>query len=218
MGGAGGGSDPGPGKGKGASGTVVAAAVVAGLMAAAGGGTATESVGAALDSAAQQGAKADPAKNKGSANRESTAEAWQRIALREVKKVVTHDLRCAVQSYGQVQQFFLRTPCDSLSQLLTAVADAQGDVIVVSVRWVTMASTGDANALRQLEDTYGTGDVTPFDIEALQLGGIRFTGQHYKSRQDGPLFVIAEAEPVRGAPSAALLGKVADLAVVLPPL
>jgi hypothetical protein len=206
-----------PKKGK-TAGAVVAAAVVAGLVAATNGATATDSVGTALDTAVQQGADVQTTSGEDSASRGKETETWQRMALREVKKVIKQQLRCAVQSYGQVQQFFVQTPCDSLNQALFALGDTRGDIMAVSVMWVTMSSAGDADRLKRLEDTYGTGDVTPFGTEALELGGIKFTAQHYASREDGSLLVVAETEPVRGQPSATLLNDVAKVASVFPPL
>jgi hypothetical protein len=199
-------------KGK-AAGTVVAGAVIAGLMTAASGGTGTESVGAALDSASEQNAKSSSQDN---ARKSDRAKTWQRKALREVRDTVKQDLRCAVQSYGQVQQFFLQSPCDTLDQMLFALSDAQGNIIAVSVMWVKMPSADEAGQLKKLEDTYGTGDVTPFATEALQLGGIKFTGRHYASRANGSLVVIAESEAVQGNTSTTLLDDVAKIAVVLP--
>jgi acyl-coenzyme A thioesterase PaaI-like protein len=54
-----------------------------------------------------------------------------------------------------------------------------------------MNSAADAVAFQKLDDTDGTGDITA-------LGGIRLTGQHYRSAIDGTLVVIAEAEPLTG--------------------
>jgi hypothetical protein len=139
------------------------------------------------------------------------------MAIKELKKQVTHRLRCPVQSFGQVQQFFVRHPCDTLDQLLFEVQDTKGDQIVGSVMWVRMPSAATATQFQQLEDTYGTGDVTPFGTEVLELGGIRFTGKHYKSRADGSLIVIAETEPVTGHPSDTLLKEIAMVSDVLPP-
>jgi len=187
-------------------------------MAAAGGGDVTASVGAALDTAVSQSTvDAETASSREAAAKGDETEAWQRMALKESRHFITHELRCAVQSFGQVQQFFLRQPCDKLDQLLFAVSDAQGNLIVGSVMWVKMPSKATAAQFMQLEDTYGTGDVTPFGTEVLELGGIRFTGKHYKSRPDGSLVVIAETEPVRGHPSNTLLKEVATVADVLPP-
>lgn len=203
--------------GKAASG-VVGAALLAGLMTAAGGGDVTASVGAALDTAVSQTTvDAETASSRQAAAKGDETEAWQRMALKESHKNIKHELRCAVQSFGQVQQFFLRHPCDKLDQLLFAVRDAQGSLIVCSVMWVKMPSKATAAQFMQLEDTYGTGDVTPFGTEVLELGNIRFTGKHYKSRPDGSLVVIAETEPVGGHPSNTLLKEVATVADVLPP-
>ncbi|MFD1045002.1 hypothetical protein ACFQ1S_05030 [Kibdelosporangium lantanae] len=139
------------------------------------------------------------------------------MALKEVKEKVKHDLRCAVQSHGQVQQFFLKHPCDKLDQLLFAVSDTKGNVVVGTVMWVKMSSDDDANDLKDLEDTYGSGDITPFGTEVLELGRLRFTGEHYQSRVDGSLVVVAETEPARGHPTEALLRNVVMIADVLPP-
>jgi hypothetical protein len=209
-----------------AAGGTVGAAVVAGLMAFAGGGDATTSVGAALDAATSQSTvDADTAGSQRSAKQGDEADAWRRMKLKETEKVVKKDvkkevkreLRCAVQSYSQVRQFFLSHPCDKVDQVLFTVGDAQGDTVVGSVVWVTMPSESTSTQFKQVEDVYGTGDVTPFGTEVLGLGGIRFTGRHYKSRQDGSLVVITETEPLRGHPSDTMLTEVATVADVLPP-
>jgi hypothetical protein len=100
---------------------------------------------------------------------------------------------------------------------LFVVADPQGDVLVGSVAWIQLASDSTGTQFLDLENNYGSGDVTPFATEALGLAGFRFTGKHYRSRQDGSLVVIAEVDPLRGQPSNNLLQKIATVAVVLPP-
>lgn len=201
------------------AGSVVGAVLLAGLMAAAGGGDVTASVGAALDTAASQSTiDAETASSRDAAKKGDETEAWRRLGLKELKKDVKHALRCAVQSYGQVQQFFLRHPCDKLDQLLVPLEDAQGDIIAVTVMWVKMPSKTAATQFKKLEDTYGTGDVTPFGTEALGVAGFHFSGTHYKSRPDGSLVVVAEADPIQGRPSDTLLNEVATVADVFPPL
>jgi hypothetical protein len=186
-------------------------------MTAAGGGGATASVGAALDSATSAGAEAETTSGEDAARKGDDTEAWQRMAMKELKKAIKQRLRCGLQSTKQVQQFFLRTPCKSLDELLFALEDSQGNVIVVSVAWAKMSSGDDATQLKTLEDTYGTGDITPIATQVLELGGIHFTGAHYASRQDDSLVVVSEAEPVRGHPSTALLNDAPKVAAVLPP-
>jgi hypothetical protein len=188
-------------------------------MAAAGGGDVTTSIGAALDTAAGQSTvDAETASSQDAAKKGDDTEAWRRMALKEIQKDIKRELRCGLQSFGEVQQFFLRHPCDKLDQQLYALGDTQGDVIAGSVMWVTMSSDDVATQFKQLEDVFGTGDVTPFATEVLGFGGFRFSGKHYKSRQDGSLIVISETEPIRGQPSNTLLAEVATVADVLPPL
>jgi hypothetical protein len=83
-------------------------------MTAAGGGDVTSSVGSALDAATSQSSvDAETANSRQAAQEGNETEAWQRLAVKEIKQKVEHDLRCAVQSYGQVQQFFLRNRATS---------------------------------------------------------------------------------------------------------
>ncbi|WP_243769844.1 hypothetical protein [Amycolatopsis acidicola] len=176
------------------------------------------SVGAGLDTATgADSAAARTARGKTEAKKGDETQAWQRMSLKEIERVVKQDLRCGVQSYGQVQQFFLSHPCTDLDQLLFAVSDDNGAVIVGSVVWVKMPSATSAAELKKVEDSYGSGDVRPFGSEVLGLGGVHFTGQHYRSRLDGSLFVITETEALRGRPSDDQLDDVAAVADVLPP-
>ena len=201
----------------GAGGTL-GAALVAGLLNAAGGGDVTSSVGAGLDTwTSQSTADEATAGSRNAAKKGDRAGAWQRMALRELKEDIKRELRCAVQSFGRVQQFFLAHPCDRLDQQLFALADGKGNVIAGTVMWVRMPSDDGAAQFKQLEDTYGSGDLTPYGTEVLEFGGFRFTGKHYKARQDGSLVVVAETEAVRGQVSDTLLQEVAAVADVLPP-
>jgi hypothetical protein len=200
------------------AGGAIGAAVLAFLTTTAGGGDATASVGAALDSATSESSiDADTASSRRAAESGDESAAWRRLGLKELKHYARDELRCSVQSFGQVRQFFLRHPCTRLDQLLFVVGDGHGAEVVGSVMWVTMPSASTATQLQALEDTYGTGDVTPIGTEILAAGGIHFTGQHYKSRTDGPLLVIAESEPLHGAPTPTQLQEVATVAAVLPP-
>jgi len=205
-------------KGKTAGGAV-AAALVAGFVAAANGADVTTSIGTALDTAASESsADAATTSSRDAAKKGNEEEAWQRMALKRLYRDVKHELRCAVQSFGQVQQFFVTHPCDKLDQIVYAFRDAKGDDIVGTVMWVRMPSSGDATQLKQVEDVYGTGDVTPLITQVLGVTGIKFTGQHYKARLDGPLFVISETEPLHGRASDEELLEVATVLDVLPPL
>lgn len=194
------------------------AALVAGLVVAANGGDVTASVGAALDTAsASAPSETQVARGKAAAQEGDADEAESRLRLKRLKRKAEHELRCAVQSFGEVQEFFLRHPCTKLDQWLFLWSDPQGNLIVGSVVWVRMPSKSSAADLRRIEDRYGSGDITPLTTDVLEFGGIHFTGKHYKSRQDGSLVVVAETEPLRGSPSAAFLKDTADVFDVLPP-
>lgn len=199
---------------KGAAGVVLAGAVLTGVMTAAGGGTGVDSVGAGLDSATARSANGDRASSRDAKRKRN--ETWERMALRELKEDVQQRLQCAVQSHGRVREFFLRTPCESLSQGLFVLGDSHANTMVISVMWVRMSSEEDAKHLKDLEDTYGSGDITPIGSQILQLGDLRFTGRYYGSRQNGSLVVVAETEPLQGRPSASLLKNAAKIAAVLP--
>jgi hypothetical protein len=201
------------------AGGFVGAALLAGLMTGVGGGDTATSVGAALDNAAGRGiTQADRTRARNEAKKGREAQVWRRLRLRRLRQTARRELRCADQSFGEVRRFFLQHPCRKLDQKLALVSDPDGNLIVVSIVWVRMGSRNDAARFKKLEDTYGSGDVTPIATQALELGGIRFTGRHYASRRDSSLVVIAETEPVRGDPSDTLLKDIADVVDVLPPL
>lgn len=187
-------------------------------MSAGGGGT-TASVGSSVESAAaQRGTQVKTTRSSRNAARKGNeGEAWKRMGLRRLRQEVRHDLSCAAQSYGEVQQYLLRHPCKKLQQRLFPVADGEGNVIAVSVMWVRMPSRTTASGLKRVEDEYGTGDVIPVGTQLLGFGGFRFTGEHYDSDQDGTLLTIAETEPVSGHPTDTLLDGVASIATALPP-
>ncbi|GGM51018.1 hypothetical protein GCM10012275_22370 [Longimycelium tulufanense] len=203
----------------GKSGKVVAATVLAVSVAAGGGalGGGAASIGGATESAVAQGLRAKTAKSRKAAHRGKHDEAWRHMGLRRIKRVARRELRCVPHSFGDTQKFFMQTPCRSLQRSLLAVSDAHDNIIAVSVAWVRMRNAGDATRLRGLVDTYGTGNITPIAGNALELQGIRFIGKHYDSRQDGALFVMAEATPVAGQPDPELMDAVAAVAMEFPP-
>lgn len=218
IGGAGGGSD------KGTSGHVVAGAVAAIAIASAGGGfgagigaTAGSSGGGTVaESVASRNIATRKANGKRAASRGNADEAWRRMGLRGVKRAAKRDLECVVNSFGQIREFFLRTPCTSLDRALFAVVDERGVLVVVSVAWVGFRTRGDARRFKELDDVHGTGNVSPLGGAFLGLADVRFTGQHYHSRRAGAMTVIAEAEPVDGVVEDVVLDSVAEVAVLLP--
>jgi hypothetical protein len=195
-------------------GVVVAAAALAGGIAFATGGFGG---GTAADSVAQGGLRAKTNSSKSEASKGRYDQAWSRMGWKQLQRRAERALKCAADSYGQVQEFFLRTPCRALDRVLIAIADDKGNTVVVTIAWVRMGSAGAAGQLKQLADTDGTGNVSPLGTAALKMGDVRFTGEHYGSDRRGPLTVIAEAAPGSGHPDGETMDAATEIAVLFPP-
>jgi len=139
------------------------------------------------------------------------------MGLKQLKRKVDEQFQCAIHSYGQVQQFFVNNPCELLKRELIAAIDQSGNTFLVSVSWVEMSGMGQAEQLKTIADTYGTGNVTPIASVALGLAGVRYTGKYYDSRIDGALVVIAESAVLTGDPDPDMLEGAAQVAAQLPP-
>lgn len=197
------------------AGATTAAAVAIGVMSVGGG---TGAGGAtSVDSALGQTVRTNVGKSKEPARKGKRDDAWRGMGLKRVKEVSRPAVTCALNSYGDVRQFFVRTPCRSLDRMLFALGDGHGSTIVVSVAWVGMSTAGDADRLRTLADTDGTGNVSPLARELVDAAGIEFTGKNYDSRRTGKLVVIAEVEPLSGTPDPEFLEGLAEIAVEFPP-
>lgn len=210
-----------PKKGAGAA---VAAAAVGSVVALGAGGTGGVAVGGAVDAAVGnatnrivgQAVRTRVNQAKVSARSGRRAEAWVRMGLKQVQQTVDERFQCAVHSYGQVRQFFASNPCTSLERELIAVVDEGGNTFLVSVSWVEMPTAVQADRLKTVADTYGTGNVSPIASTALGFGGVRYSGEFYDSRHDAELVVIAESAVLTGSPDPDLLEGAAQVAAQLP--
>ncbi|MCC8251114.1 hypothetical protein [Saccharothrix luteola] len=211
IGGRGGGSDPAGGKG----GAVVAAAVVALAGAAGIGGEAALSASTAT-SGSTPGLQARKADSKKNARDGDADNALNRLGMRIRKKAVKQDLECLTNSFGQVREFFLHTPCTALDRWVLAVDDGAGNVAVVSVVWVSFGDRARTKRFERLIDVYGTGDVRPLGAALLDLADIRFTAAHYWSETRGNTITIAESEPATGHVEPDLLDAMTEVAAQLP--
>ncbi|MEV6873515.1 hypothetical protein [Amycolatopsis sp. NPDC051128] len=140
----------------------------------------------------------------------------KRLGLKTIKKLAKRELKCAPYAFGQVQQFFVRHPCKALSRMLLAVGDGGGNTVVVTIAWVRMPKATEARDLRELADRDGSGNIYALPDALLKRAGVRFTGDHYASRLDGSLLVIAEATSGGGHPEPAVLEDAADVAADFP--
>ena len=193
---------------------VVGAAIALGASGIGGGaglgGTAVDAVGSANVSAARV------TQSKQAARKGRTDDAWRGMNLRRLKQAAEPALDCAINSYGQVRDFFLRNPCKSLDRTLFTLADPAGNTFVVSVSWVRMRQRGDVRRLKNLVDVDGTGSVTQLGAGALKTQGVRFTGTPFRSRPHQDLLVVAEGAVVSGTPDPGFFSIVVDVAAELP--
>lgn len=215
IGGRGGGSDPAP---RGVA-LVAAAAVVAAAGAVGAGvtgGSAGSSAGGAVQSAASRNITSRKNEGQRSAKEGKPEEAWRRLGTRQLRKQSRTAAQCRTNSFGQVRDFFIRTPCKALERAVFSLGDEHGNVVVVSVVWVRFRSGEQARGFKRLIDIHGTGDVEPLGAELLELREIRFSGHHYDSRLAGEAVVIAETEMASGELSDEALDAIAEVATALP--
>lgn len=192
-----------------------AVALAGGVALASGGGAG--SAGTAADAAISQSLRSKITHSKQAARKSRHNRAWDRLRLTRTKRRVQRSLECVVNSYGEVQKFFIHAPCRSLDRALLTIADDHGNPIVVSIYWVRMPSAHTAARLKHLADTHGTGNVAPIGSTGPVIGPAQFTGRYYDSDRRSSLVVIAEAAPAAGDPEPTLMQAVTDVAVVFPP-
>lgn len=142
--------------------------------------------------------------------------AWRSVGLTRIGGTVERTSKCAARATGKVRAFFQRTPCESLTEELVALRDGAGNVIVVSIVWVRMASAANATELRAVEDAYGTGDIAAISGRAVGLPVVRFTARHFGSRLAGARLTVAEAEPAAGQATGQQADDAAAVAADLP--
>jgi hypothetical protein len=196
-------------------GAIVAVSVVGAVSL--GGGTGIGAGGAvSVQSASGQAVRVNVSRGKGNAKQGKRDDAWRDMGLRRLKQASKHAVNCVVNSYGEVQEFFARTPCRSLDRMLFALGDGDNNSVVVTVSWVRMRNAGNARRLQELADIYGTGSVSPLAGTLVEAADVKFTGRYYDSRRSGDLVVIAETEPLRGDPQPEFLDGLADVAAELP--
>ncbi|QFZ17914.1 hypothetical protein [Saccharothrix syringae] len=172
------------------TGGVVAAAALAGAVAAGAGGLA---------------ASADP------------DEIWQGTGLRVVDRAARSDTECVPHSFGQLRQLLTATPCVALDRVLFTLTDDRGGTIVVSVAWVEFGDADAAREFKRVEDIHGTGDITPLSGSLLLMNDVPFSAYNYDSDTlDGTTVVVAETEAVSGGFTAEYLDDVAGIAVRTP--
>ncbi|OXM71941.1 MULTISPECIES: hypothetical protein [Amycolatopsis] len=125
---------------------------------------------------------------------------------------------CAANSYSQVKQFFAEHPCQRLSRALYTTASGASRALV-SVAVVTMATPEEAQQLKKLADTDGTGNVNDLvrDGTAKIPGAPKLAGGDYLSRVTGSSVTIVLSAFFDGHSDEATLQRISKEALDLAP-
>ncbi|PZA19677.1 hypothetical protein DMO24_19445, partial [Modestobacter versicolor] len=108
-------------------------------------------------------------------------------------QAIESDDTCQGNAYNAVAEFFASSDCTALERSLWS-AEAAGLPAVVSFSRVTMPDVGNAQALRALADTDGSGNVSDLLREGVRYDGgpTELSGAEYASAQTGPTVTIVE--------------------------
>jgi hypothetical protein len=132
-------------------------------------------------------------------------------------QAVRQDSTCRGHAYNAVADFFAHSDCTALTRSLWS-ADAGGQPAVVSLSRVTMPDVGNAQALRALADTDGSGNVSDLLREGVRFAGgpTKLTGAQYASDQQDTTVTIVETSWTATAGASSALDALASSALSLP--
>lgn len=127
-----------------------------------------------------------------------------------------NDVDCGVNSYGQVSDFFVSSPCAGLTRAIFRTTIGPTPVLV-SVSIVEMPDDGTAAQLRTLVDTNGTGNVSDLLRSGVQVEGAppELLADSYASSVKGSAVRVVEVAWQDARGSDAALDAVADAALTL---
>ena len=139
----------------------------------------------------------------GSANPTAPASSGPVLPDGWVREASDRQTNCAAHAYGQVQSFFTRTPCVSVTRLL-ASTNQGGRPVVVASNVVTFSTSGQAQRYLALVNADGTGNIADLLREGARYAGgpDQLPDAAFASRLDGNRVLVAEAGYVTGISSA----------------
>ncbi|WP_245566024.1 hypothetical protein [Thermocrispum municipale] len=128
------------------------------------------------------------------------------------------DQRCDKVSYGKVRAWLAKEPCQEVVRGLFSVRDGDARA-AVSVVVVTMPSPEQAEELKSMTDTDGTGNIADLVTDGtVSLPDVpKVAGGEYASSVDGPRVTIVEAAFFADTQNNALLDEIATQALQLGP-
>ncbi len=132
-------------------------------------------------------------------------------------RAVQVDDTCQGHAYDAVAAFFASSDCTALGRSLWS-ADAGGQPAVVSLSRVTMPDVANAQALRSLADTDGSGNVNDLLREGVRYDGgpEKLSGAQYASAQQDTRVTIVETSWTGGPGASSALDALASSALSLP--
>jgi hypothetical protein len=132
-------------------------------------------------------------------------------------QAVEADSTCQGHAYDAVAGFFASSDCTALDRSLWS-AEAGGQPAVVSLARVTMPDVANAQALRSLADTDGSGNVNDLLREGVRYEGgpTKLTRAQYASAQQGATVTIVESAWAGTAGASSALDALASSALSLP--
>lgn len=125
---------------------------------------------------------------------------------------------CEQASYGKVSKWFTRHRCERVVRGLYAAEDGDARALV-SISVVTMPTVPQAQRLKRLTDTSGTGNVS----DLLRDGSVRLPGApevaggNYASNVAGNTLTIVESAFFGGTKNRALLNEITTTALQVAP-
>jgi hypothetical protein len=132
-------------------------------------------------------------------------------------RAVEVDDTCQGHAYDAVAAFFASSDCTGLARSLWS-ADAGGQPAVVSLSRVTMPDVANAQALRSLADTDGSGNVNDLLREGVRYDGgpAKLSGAQYASAQQDTTVTIVETSWTGTAGPSSALDALASSGLSLP--
>ncbi|AXX32487.1 hypothetical protein APASM_5122 [Actinosynnema pretiosum subsp. pretiosum] len=144
------------------------------------------------------------------------ADPWADLGLRQTAAAAPQTGQdCAAVMFGEVRQVAADRACRSITRTLLVVSDGKGTSAAVAVSWVEFGQRRDAREFRRVEDVHGTGDITPLPGATAGVRDVAFSALHYTSALNASTVIVAEAEPLEGAPGDDLLREITGVAVLL---
>jgi hypothetical protein len=116
-----------------------------------------------------------------------------------IQQAADDQTNCAAHAYGQVKDFFAKTPCTSVHRYL-AITNQGGRQVVVAASTVTFPNPTKAKSYLDLVTSDGTGNINDLLREGTTVPGVgdQLPPAAFASKQTGSRVYVAEAAYASG--------------------